>query len=47
MKRIKEIQPLLVAIYTYNHINANNDIPKEKLRYWEEKYSKAKAILLQ
>ena len=27
--------------------NANNDIPKEKLRYWKEKYSKAKAILLQ
>ena len=25
MKRIKEIQPLLVAIYTYNHINGNND----------------------
>ena len=25
MKRIKEIQPLLTAIYCYNHINANND----------------------
>ena len=25
MKRIKEIQPLLVAIYTYNYINAKNE----------------------
>ena len=27
--------------------NANNVIPEEKLRYWKEKYSKAKDILLQ
>lgn len=27
--------------------NDNDNIPEEKLRYWNEKYSKAKAILLQ